>query len=104
MIEGSRCPADKYETFLLKTHLDDPQKSLEKSPKAFEIAFTTCGTQNPNFLGIPMSNKFLVCFKASPGTVCVDLGVQKTMVLHVFEPVLNEVQEQYLWIEGSRKQ
>ena len=24
-------------------------------------------------------------------------------ILHVFGPVSNEVQEQYLWIEGSRK-
>ena len=46
---------------------------------------------------------FWTGFKWSPGTVSVDRGVQKTVFWDVFGSVSNEVQEQYLWIEGSRK-
>ena len=33
----------------------------------------------------------------------MDRGVQKTVILDVSGPVSNEVQEQYLWIEGLKK-
>ena len=46
---------------------------------------------------------FWTTLKWSPGTVSVDWGVPKTAVSHVFRPVSDQVQEQYLWIARSRK-
>ena len=56
--------------------------------------------------GVPKTacfTRFRTSFRSSPGTVSVDWCVPKTVFSHVLGPVWNEVQEQYLWIEGSRK-